>query len=235
MRLTILLVISLFLIYSCKKDKVGEPRPLSYHYFPTVQGTFVVYNVDSIVHRTDDNDNDDSVSEYHFKIKDVIDSSFTDLEGKTRQVVLRYYKDSITDWTLRSVWSQSLTTSAAYRYEDNVAYHKLAFPINSSIRWDGNDKNTEEEELYQYEDIHSAVSVTSVDYFSVSATLQFDSTITVLQRDDLYFIGSIYGKEIYAQGVGMIYHQRDELNFNGIGQVSTGTEYKMTAIDYGSW
>jgi hypothetical protein len=122
------------------------------------------------------------------------------------------------------VYSQLLTSSAAYRYEDNVAYHKLAFPINSSIKWDGNDMNTEDEELYEYEELHTANTFNS---------LQFDSTITVLQRDDLYFIGSIYGKEIYAAGVGMIFHQRDELNFNGVGQVSSGTEYKMVVIDYG--
>jgi hypothetical protein len=208
---------------SCKKDKVA-PVSASYNYFPTQQGKFVVYTVDSIVHRTDDNSNDDSVSYYHFEIKDVIDSSFYDLSGKKRQVILRYYKDSMNDWTLRNVWSQLLTSSAAYRYEDNVAYHKLAFPINSSIKWDGNDMNTEDEELYEYEELHSANTFNG---------LQFDSTITVLQRDDLYFIGSIYGKEIYAAGIGMIFHQRDELNFNGVGQVSSGTEYKMTVIDYG--
>jgi hypothetical protein len=218
---------------SCKKDKRMSPTSASYNYFPTEYGRYVIYNVDSIVHRTDDNNNDDSVSNYHFQLKDVIDSSFQDLEGRTRQVVLRYYKDSIIDWTLRDVYSQLLTSSGAYKYEDNVTYHKLAFPINSSIRWDGNDQNTDEEELYQYEDIHTSTELTSLSYDAVVTNIQFDSTITVLQRDDVYFIGSVYGKEIYAENIGMIFHERDDLDFNGIGQVSSGTEYKMTAIDYG--
>jgi hypothetical protein len=224
MRKYLFILFAFVVIFSCKKDKKIIPSVPSYNYFPTQQGRFVVFDVDSVVHRTDDNDNDDSVSYYHFQIKDVIDSSYTDLEGKTRQVVVRYYSDSITTWTLRSVWSQLLTTSAAYRYEDNVAYHKLAFPINSSIEWNGNDKNTNDEEFYSYEDIHSSLSLNGND---------FDSTITVLQIDELNFIERKYGKEIYAQNVGMIFHQRDELDFNGAGQVSSGTEYKMTVVDYG--
>jgi hypothetical protein len=220
-------------VYSCKKDKRIIPTQASYNYFPTEYGRYVVYNVDSTVHRTDDNQNDDSVSYYHFQLKDVIDSSFTDLEGHVRQVVLRYYKDSTMDWTLRNVWSQLLTSSGAYRYEDNVTYHKLAFPLSSSIRWNGNDMNTLEEEEYEYEDIHVWTELTSLSYDSVSTTVQFDSTIVVLQIDDLNVIERTYGQEIYAENVGMVFHQRDELKLNGVGNISEGTEYKMTAIDYG--
>src|SRR3954469_17861716 len=99
--LSLLALAMLVFYYSCKKDKVEDRVSPSYNYFPTEKGKYVEYNVDSIVHRTDDNNNDDSVSRNHFKLKDVIDSSFTDLEGKRRQIVLRYYSDSITSWTLR--------------------------------------------------------------------------------------------------------------------------------------
>src|SRR4051812_15367581 len=227
-----LAVAFLVFFYSCKKDKKETPASPSYNYFPTEQGKFVVYNVDSIVHRTDDNQNDDSVSRYHFQIKDVIDSSFYDLEGKKRQVIVRYYKDSITDWTLRSVWSQLLTSSAGYRYEDNIAYHKLAFPINSRIKWNGNDMNTDLEEMYSYEDIHSNSQLSSTSFDSVATTLQFDSTITVLQIDETLVISRTYGEEIYAENVGLIFKERDELNYQGP-QISSGTEFKMTVVDYG--
>jgi hypothetical protein len=213
----------LALFYSCKEDKITLPIP-SYNYFPTDYGRFVVYNADSIVHRTDDNNNDDSISYYHYQLKDVIDSTFPDLEGKKRQVILRYYKDSITDWTLRNVWSQLLTSSAAYRYEDNISYHKLAFPISSSIKWNGNDMNTDGEELYSYQGIHVSDSYNS---------FQFDSTINVLQIDEILFIGRTYGVEIYAENVGLIYKERDELTYNGAQQISSGTEYKLIVVDYG--
>jgi hypothetical protein len=232
--LQILFVAFTVFIYSCKKDKRIIPVQASYHYFPTEYGKYVVYNVDSTVHRTDDQDNDDSISYFHFQLKYVIDSSFADLEGRTRQVVVCYYKDSTMDWTLRNVFSQLLTSSGAYTYEDNITYHKLAFPISSSIKWDGNDQNTNDEELYQYEDIHTSSELSSMSYDSVVTNIQFDSTIIVLQRDDVYVIGSVYGKEIYAENVGMVYHERDELEFNtSLNVTSSGTEYKMTAIDYG--
>jgi hypothetical protein len=227
-------VIAVAFVSSCKKDKRITPASASYNYFPTEYGRWVVYNVDSIAHRTDDNNNDDSVSTYHFQLKDVIDSSFLDLEGKMRQVIVRYYRSSLNpNWTLRNVYSQLLTSAAAYRFEENVAYHKLAFPINSSIEWDGNDMNTGDEELYSYEDIHSFASITSESFDFVSTALDFDSTIAVLQIDELNFIERKYGKEIYAENVGMVFHQRDELSFNGAGQISHGSEYKMTVADYG--
>ena len=222
------------LVFSCKKDKIIKPSSPSYNYFPTEQGKYVIYNVDSVVHSTNDNNNDDSVSTYHFQLKYVVDSSFNDLERKRRQVLAIYYRDSLnTTWTIRNVWSQLLTSSSAYRYEDNIPYHRLAFPINTTIRWDGNDMNTYDEEQYEYEDIHSSSEMSSMDFNHVTTTLQFDSTITILQVDDLNFIEKIYGKEAYAENVGMIYHQRDELSFNGVGQISSGTEYKMTVQDYG--
>src|SRR5438067_206237 len=121
--LFLLAVALMVLFFSCSKDKILKPSSPSYNYFPTEQGKFVIYNVDSTVHRTDDGFSDDSVSHYHFQLKDVVDSSFYDLEGKKRQVLLQYYRDSLdTNWNLRNVWSQLLTTSAAYRYEDNVPY-----------------------------------------------------------------------------------------------------------------
>jgi hypothetical protein len=68
---------------------------------------------------------------------------------------------------------------------------------------------------------------------SVTTTLQFDSTINVLQIDETLFIGRTYGVEIYAENVGLIYKERDELTYNGAQQISSGTEYKLTVMDYG--
>jgi len=57
--------LSLFFLYSCKKDK-EIPQLLSFNYFPTEQGSYVIYNVDSIVHGDNDNNTDDSVTIFTF-------------------------------------------------------------------------------------------------------------------------------------------------------------------------
>lgn len=216
-------LLAILLVSSCKKETIVPASP-SYNYFPVERGRWVEYNVDSIYHGENDNNNDDSVYTFHFQIREVIDSSFSNGQGQETQVLLRYKRQTSSEnWTLINVWTQTLNLSGAYRTEDNVAYHKLAFPINSGISWNGNDANTEEEELYTYDSFHQSATVGGI---------SFDSTLTVIQRDEENFIESIYGEERYATGVGMIYKRRDDLGKRN-GVVVKGLEYKMTLYDFG--
>ena len=176
------------------------------------------------MHAENDNNNDDSVYTFHYEVLEQIDSSFIDGSGRSAQVLKRYHRLTDGDpWNLTSVWTQTLTVSAAYRFEDNITFHKLAFPISENTTWDGNDMNTLDEELYAYEDYHVSRSVNG---------MAFDSTLSVLQRDDNNFVERVYGQEIYANGVGLIRRQRDDLGKrNGI--VVKGTEFTMQVKDYG--
>jgi hypothetical protein len=212
------------ILSSCGKESLEVPSP-SFNYFPTEQGKYVIFDVDSTVHSTNDNDNDDSVYHYHYQVKEVIDTAFTDGEGKQRQVVVRYYRtDSTQEWNFNIVWTQALTASSAYRWEDNIPYHKLSFPISQEIEWNGNDQNTQDEEMYHYTGIHAALSYNS---------LEFDSTVTVIQRDDNNFVERIFGKEVYAAGVGLIYRERNNLRKTS-NIVVSGTEFRMTVNSYGN-
>ena len=55
-----------------------------------------------------------------------------------------------------------------------------------------------------------------------------------IQRDDNNFVEKIYGKEVYAAGVGLIYKERDDLRKTS-GIVVSGTEFKMVVSSYGNW
>ncbi|MBK8362723.1 MAG: hypothetical protein IPL24_03310 [Bacteroidetes bacterium] len=217
-----LISLTAFTWYSCKKESVEAPA-LSYNYFPTESGKYIIYDVDSIYHSETDNNNDDSVFSYHFQIKDKIDSSFVDLEGRVNQVRLRYHRNSDTlPWQLTEVWTQYLSSTSAYLTEENIKYHKLSFPINATITWNGNDSNTEEE-LYYYDYFHES---------DVLNGLSFDSTLSVIQIDENNFVETIYGNEKYAAGVGMIYKEHNDLGKTN-GQVVKGLEYKMVVVEYG--
>ncbi len=61
--LFLLLCISMLTWFSCKKETVVLPA-LSYNYFPVEKGRFVVYDVDSIYHSENDNNNELSLSDY---------------------------------------------------------------------------------------------------------------------------------------------------------------------------
>ncbi len=208
---------------SCKKETIVPVSP-SYNYFPVDIGRWVEYDVDSIFHGENDDNNDDSVYTFHFQIREQIDSMFINGEGEQTHVLARYKRESSSDdWYLIGIWTQILNLNGAYRTEDNVPFHKLAFPIGSAISWDGNAANTLDEELYSYDSFHISSTVGST---------TFDSTLTVVQVDENNFIERIYGVEKFAAGVGMIFKQRDDLGKRN-GVVVKGLEYKMTLSDYG--
>ncbi len=221
--LSALFILFAAMLVSCGKETIEQNSP-SYNYFPTQRGSYVIFDVDSIVHSTDDNENDDSVYYYHYQVKEVIDTPFTDGEGMERQVVARYYRaDTTQEWSINIVWSQSLSTASAYRWEDNVPYHKMGFPINTNIEWNGNDKNTMNAETYHYLDIHQPKTYNG---------MSFDSTLTVIQSDENNYVEKIYAKEVYAAGTGLIYKERDDLRKTA-GLVVSGTEFKMVVMGYG--
>jgi len=215
---------------SCKKETlVGTAADISSGYFPLRQGNWIIYNVDSVAHLTDDDGTDQpdtSIANFHFKIKEVVDTSFIDGEGKLAYRIMRYRQTNDTlPWDFESVWVASVTGNSAQRVEDNIRYIKLSFPINIHTTWNGNAYNEFTEEEYSYTEVHAPFSL---------GTFHFDSTITVLQAEDNNFLTSIYKEEKYAQNVGMIYKQKDSLAYNGIQQVINGFEYKETIEAYGN-
>jgi hypothetical protein len=219
-------------IISCKKETVENTAASNYYsYFPLAIGSWIIYTVDSIGHLKDDdltNETDTSLLIRHYKIKEVIESDFTDGEGHRAFHITRYKQENDTmPWTFLSVWTANLTLGSAQRVEDNIRYLKLAFPINADVTWNGNAFNDFPEEDYSYTDIHVPYSISSFD---------FDSTLKVLQNDDANLIHQIYKEEKYAKNVGMIYKQRDSLNVysvNGQIRISNGFEYKESISAYG--
>ena len=74
------------------------------------------------------------------------------------------------------------------------------------------------------------------DYYHEPATfnsLNFDSTISIIQIDENNYVEKMYGNEIYAAGIGLVYKERDELGKQN-GVVVKGLEYRMKIIGYGS-
>ena len=224
-RFIIFVYISVTVLFfsGCGKETIIIPAT-SFNYFPVEKGKWVEYIVDSTYHSENDNGNDDSVYSYHFEIREEIDSSYTDDSGRINQIIKRYRRyNPASSWSLTNIWTQSLSTSSAYRTEDNITYHKLSFPINSTIMWNGNDANTFDEELYYYDYFHEP---------AIYNSLSFDSTISIIQVDENNYVEKVYGREVYAAGVGLIFKERDELGkLNGI--AVKGLEYKMLVKDFG--
>lgn len=212
---------STLFIASCKKNDEQAPLYMGYNYFPVNVGHELYYDADSII--TDEFTG--TTRSHHFQIKEVIDSAFTDAQNRPSQRIERYVRDSSNSaWVIFKVWSATLTTVHAERYEDNTRYVKLVFPVAENVQWNGNSMNTNNPLDYQYTEVNASVNLNNASY---------DSVLTVLQWQDDNLIDRIYFMEQYTTNVGLIYKEniKQELDFN-TQTVKSGYIYKETLTSY---
>lgn len=218
------------LFYSCKDDEYIEPLPSAgERFFPLYEGFWVEYETDSIIHLDDDDASqiDTSIISYHYYIREEIDSSFIDSENERAYVVLRYKRFSDTlSWELSDVWTAKVDLFAAERVEDNIRFIRLKFPVSSSTFWNGNAFNFFPVEEYSYDELYRQ---------RIFNSLQFDSTITVVQNDFVSNVNRITKKEIYGTQAGLLYKQLDSVRTLNTGQgtiILNGLEFRQEITDY---
>jgi len=219
------LILLLFIMqsFACKKDP-APPVDVGYDYFPTDVGTWVIYDVDSIVY----DDFNNSIYTYEYQIYERIESTFTDGEGRETQRIERYKRDSTNGaWIIKDVWFANRTNTTAEKVEENVRFIKLTFPARSGNTWDGNASNTIEEWEYRITEYDVAKSINGV---------YFDSCLTVLQKDYPTAISKEYYLEIYAKHVGLIYKKSINLEIssgNVLDSLDKGFDYTIQVNSYG--
>ena len=217
-------------LFSCKHDEIVEPdQSEELRYFPVYTGYWIEYKADSIVHLdSDDQDSvDTAINFYHFLIREVVDSSYIDAEGRKSFVIIRYKRDFDTvPWVLSNVWTASIDPYSVQRVEDNIRFIRLKFPISSSTFWNGNALNFFPAEEYSYSNLYISKRYDDLD---------FDSTITVIQNDFVSNINRIIKNETYGAGTGLLFKQVDSvrtLNVGGGTVILNGFEYTQQITGY---
>ncbi len=222
--------------FSCKKDEAVVLNDVGYDYFPANLGHYVTYACDSIVFP----DIGTNSQTYKFKIKEIIDSSFTDNSGRPAIRIARYKKwvqyDTLavsdTTWHLQDIWWANITNTTAEVVEENVRFVKLAFPVELYKVWDGNAQNSLGKTDYEYTSIDEPLTLNGISY---------EKTLNVNQNNDIN--NPLFYKkddEKYAKGVGMIFKEQKDYTWeqdNGnilVGTIKYGVWYKMAAIEFGT-
>ena len=219
-RLLYIVFVSIVLFIGCKKSN-NESVNYYYNYFPLEVGAWIEYDVLDIIHSELGSDTAD------YQLKEITTEEFLDNEGRLTYRVERYWRDnSNANWSIKDVWYSNKTTTTAEKVEENVRFTKLIFPINTSKYWDGNAFNTLEEWEYYYDSLHQPKLINN---------LSFDSTITVIQRDNQNVVEYEKVKEIYAVDIGLIYKSHIDLDINlaNILDINSGRELEMTVTAYG--
>jgi hypothetical protein len=211
---------SIILFFGCKKSN-SESVNYYYSYFPLEVAAWIEYDVLDIIHSEIASD----TAEY--QLREITTEEFLDNEGRLTYRIERYWRDdSNSNWSIKDVWYSNKTKTTAERVEENVRFTKLIFPINASKYWDGNAFNNLEEWEYYYDSLHTPKLINN---------LNFDSTITVIQRDNENVVKYEKVKEIFAVDIGLIYksHIDLDINLSNILDINSGRELEMTVTAYG--
>ncbi len=211
---------SITLLFGCKKSN-NETVKYYYNYFPLDVGAWIEYEVVDIIHSQLGSD----TAEY--QLKEIAAEEFLDNEGRLTYRIERYWRDdSNANWSIKDVWYSNKTKTTAEKVEENVRFTKLIFPINTSKYWDGNAYNNLEEWEYYYDSLHKP---------KVINNLSFDSTITVIQRDNENVVEYEKVKEVYAVDIGLIYksHIDLDINLSNILDINNGRELEIAVTGYG--
>lgn len=215
---TILLILS-FLFSACKKNESTNSVNFHYSYIPTGVGQWNEYQVTEITHTS--TGAHDTI-QYYLKelVSEEINSNTYRLE--------RFWKSNLLDnWEIKDVWTREKTETAFYQTEENTKYTKLIFPVKGGQFWNGNAFNSEDELTYEYDSIHNSYNLNNIN---------FDSTVTVIQRDNVNAIEFQKASEVYAKDVGLIYKTAKDLsiNFFDVTDINEGVELEMTLINHGN-
>ncbi len=197
-RKILVLVFAVAFIWSCKKDAQTFSDPY-YNYTPVGTGKYIIYDVDSI-HFDDFTKTSDT---FHFQLKELMSDPFVDLEGNDSYQLKRYVRDtSYADmddkagWTIKNVWYVTRTQKNYQRVEESFRYTNFIFPPIEGVTWKGNSYNTNPEWDFRCKNVHKKATINSY---------AFDSTVTVVQRNDSNAIDKTKYSEVYAANIGLVY------------------------------
>jgi hypothetical protein len=223
---------ALFVITSCRKDETPA-TDIGLGYFPVTIGHWVIYEVDSTVY--DDFLNDTLV--YRYQVKELLESEFTDNEGREAIRVERYRRDYIDSipydsisWHLSRVWSFTRTNYIGEKMEENERFIRLAFPVREGVNWNGNLYNTIGSWNYKYKEIDASYALSN---------MQFDSTVLVEQKREINLLNHRSYYERYAKNVGLIEKNvidvRDTIvnSVPVLNRIHAGVIYNIKLVDYG--
>jgi hypothetical protein len=232
----ILIIIPLLFFASCTKKKVPvDESLLGLDYYPTTQGKYVIYDVDSTWY-TQLPQKD--TFELKYRIKEKIADSFTDAQGQPAIRLERYVKmynpnksyDSI-PWTIKEVWMVNADKKSIQVSERDIRYTKLIFPIQEKASWKGNARNNIGDWDYTYDYVDKKETINNVALEKVLLVKQID------------FDPKIYYQkysEKYAKGIGLVYREMYDIQSNTVipgvatvDRIETGFIYKQSIVSYG--
>ena len=206
----LIITIALSTSYCSKTSDFQSDSVSSYMNFQL--GKFIIYRLDSTVKKPFD---DTAFIVRSYQAKDVMDGIITDNIGRPSWRVVRYLRDTgssrESDWVPIQSYMVTPLDNTVELIDNNMRFQKLKLPIKEGFSWKGNsyiftdtgsDYGYLDDWDYTYENV-------GMPYKPLNT--EVDSTITVAQADVILdtdtFDETIYSKEVYGKGIGLIYKE----------------------------
>lgn len=124
---------------------------------------------------------------------------FIDNVGDTLRQIERFRRTSESEkWQPINTWLAYVNGTEVIQIEENTRIVKMQLPLTIGKTWNGNAYNrTDTLQKYQFR-------VDSLDCPAAVGRFQFDSVLTISQKNELTAISKVLVAERYAAGIGMV-------------------------------
>ncbi|MSQ78198.1 MAG: hypothetical protein EXR21_00800 [Flavobacteriaceae bacterium] len=225
----LLLATGVIAFTACIGEIDNDPREIGKSLYPNKVGYEVIYDVYRL--RWDDFKTSALPDTDRFQLREIIESRFIDNAGnQANRLVLYTRKNDSDNWLPYKVYSSLLSEYNFERSEDNKRLVKLVFPVGKDKSWNGNIYNAQDAERLKYTAVYIGMQI---------GNSILDSTVTVERKSDIpendsNAVFKCTQKEIFAKGIGMVYHESDSINFTGGTSHNRwyGTRTKMTMVGH---
>lgn len=217
---TYTLLLSVFLLGACQNDTVlVEPIAEGYDYYPLAVGKYITYQVDSVLY--DPTDGQIVLDSSSSQIRESIVDSWRSEDNKQLFRIERAIYDTVNaEWEVTDIYSTYADETQAVRFEENLNFIKLRFPIRINRPWQGLDfsstleVNVADEPIELFKNWESVVTI--IEKPMRIGDFDFSEVTTVQLANDTNLIELRAALEHYAKGVGLVYREVSILNTQNI-------------------
>ena len=217
--LTLALFISLTAI-SCKKNVLEAVVDNSSYYLPIDTGYSWIYQMDSVVYYGTGASQDSFTYQVEHKVTD----KFINAYGNTAfKIEVSAKMSPSSAWKFARTYSVSVSDVEIIKSDFDFQELIMSKPFALGKTWDGNLYNSDPESEFYIDKLHAPASY---------GAYQFDSTITIMQEEQINLVNSFKGLECYAKNTGLIYKEKERLSNLTDPAKITGYTYSMTLLSF---
>lgn len=201
---TYIVLLGLLLWGACRKDTYETyTRNSDEAYYNDSIGTYSIFEVNEIIF----DDFSNSSDTFSYQLLEQNESVFTDNLGRKATKIDRYKRVSDTSlWNYQNSCYSVSDRNMVERVEDNKRFIKLSFPVTVDAVWNSNAYNLDNAINVFYGIIDKPYNQ---DTFKFKKALSVESTSINNNFRERSF------KEIYAQGIGLVYKNQVAIERNG--------------------